>query len=332
MTKEFFHFPPNPDIPEIEYLCLASDFPHFSFEAKIEIESEDSDLYFFNSNGKQNKEDIESKISDITKCIVLSTDEISKNEMSQIFSIADFTDICFPDSWMKDSTVQILTKWFNIVTKRFSKKCCVRSGWTTTTIISHFDSYMKTKISHESEIEKKLLNQFLLQTDRCFKFDKNDLPDCVFMVQHLEDHWILVCICNIKTLNDDFVDVNKNNWSARNEFKGPGKKFSEYTIPCFLVFDSFGKRQLLKPESEQLLNALRFWLSKNKSMNPQGIALNEVNMPCFHVECSQQQNVNDCGYFVFRNMIGMIYDQQKIFPIKMKHIFKNRQLSSSKIH
>ena len=330
MITEYFHFPPNPDIPEIEYLCLASDLPHFSFEAKIEIESAESDLYVFKSNGKQNKEDIKSKIPDITKCIISSTNETPENEMSQIISITDFKDICNSDSWMKDSTVQILTKWFNIVTKRFSGKCCVRSGWTATTIISHFDSYMKSKSSHESEIENKLLNQFLLQTERSFKLDKNDLPECVFMVQHLQNHWILVCICNIKTLNEDFVDVNKNNWSAENEFKESGKKFSEYTIPCFLVFDSFEKCQHLKPESEQLLNALRFWLSKNKSMNPQGISLNEVNMPCFHVECSQQQNINDCGYFVFRNIIGMIYDQQKIFPIKMKHIFKRPSITKFK--
>lgn len=156
-TKIYFQFPPNPDVPEIEYLSLASDLPHFSFEAKLESDLDKNDFYYLKSNKKQNKDDLNSKISGITQCVTTLSTTPSHAKLFQTFTVSDFKGICTPNAWMKDNTVQILTKWFNIVSNRYSGKCFVRSGWVATTIVSHFNSYIQSQSGNESDNESKQL-------------------------------------------------------------------------------------------------------------------------------------------------------------------------------
>ena len=46
----FFYFPPNPDIPKLEYLSLAIDLPHLCLETSLTPHEIDSYRWFSTQN------------------------------------------------------------------------------------------------------------------------------------------------------------------------------------------------------------------------------------------------------------------------------------------
>ena len=62
-------------------------------------------------------------------------------------------------------------------------------------------------------------------------------------------------------------------------------------------------------------------MTNQSDLNKKGRKLDEINMPYFIVECMQQPNSYDCGFYVFRNIVGMMVDK-RISPVVIKHIFK----------
>ena len=99
------------------------------------------------------------------------------------------------------------------------------------------------------------------------------------------------------------------------------KIFEKYPLPCFLILDSMGGKGTINPEIERLILGLRHWLTNQSDLNKKGHKLDEINMPYFIVECVQQPNSYDCGFYVFRNIVGMMADK-RISSVIMKHIFK----------
>ena len=59
--KYFFHLPPNPDIPEIEFLSLASDLPHLCLDTNLTPHESDSNRWFFEAKHTQSKDDVKEK-------------------------------------------------------------------------------------------------------------------------------------------------------------------------------------------------------------------------------------------------------------------------------
>ena len=51
------------------------------------------------------------------------------------------------------------------------------------------------------------------RTNAHMKIDKDNIPDCICIVQNIDKkHWMLVCVCNIKPPNEDYIDFNIDNW------------------------------------------------------------------------------------------------------------------------
>ena len=111
----FFYFPPNPDIPEIEYLSLATDLPHLCLDTSLTPHESDPNRWFFDAKHTQSKDDAKAKISKITQCITTLPDGSSTK--SYPFSVKDFKRLCSPKKWMKDTTVSTLMYWFNMICK-----------------------------------------------------------------------------------------------------------------------------------------------------------------------------------------------------------------------
>ena len=129
--ENFFYFPPNPDIPEIEFLSLATDLPHLCLDTNLKAHGSKSNRWFFEAKHTQSKDDAKAKISKITQCITTLPDDSSTK--SYPFSVNDFKRLCSPQTWMKDTTVSTLVNWFNMICKKNGCNCCVRSGWSERT-------------------------------------------------------------------------------------------------------------------------------------------------------------------------------------------------------
>ena len=142
------------------------------------------------------------------------------------------------------------------------------------------------------------------RTNEHMKIDKENIPDCICIVQNIDDkHWILVCVCNIKILNGDYINVNKDDWLDKVENESYSNTFEKYPLPCFLILDSMGGTGEINPDTERLIQALRHWLTNQSDLNKKRHKLDEINMPYFIVECMQQPNSYDCGFCVFRNIV-----------------------------
>ena len=147
-------------------------------------------------------------------------------------------------------------------------------------------------------------------TNEHMKIDKENIPDCICIVQNIDGkHWILVCVCNIKTLHGDYIDVNKDDWLDKVENESYSNTFDKYPLPCFLILDSMGGKGTINPDTERLIQALRHWLTNQSDLNKKRHKLDEINMPYFIVECMQQLNSYDGGFDVFRNIVGMMFDK-----------------------
>ena len=81
----FFYFPPNPDIPEIEYLSLATDLPHLCLDTKLKAHGGKSDRWFLDANHTQSKDDAKAKI---TQCITTLPDDSSTKSYPLVLRIS----------------------------------------------------------------------------------------------------------------------------------------------------------------------------------------------------------------------------------------------------
>ena len=75
----FFYFPPNPDIPELEYLSLATDLPHLCLDTSLKPHESDPNRWVFNVKHTKCKDDAKEKILKITQCITTLPDDSSTN-------------------------------------------------------------------------------------------------------------------------------------------------------------------------------------------------------------------------------------------------------------
>ena len=71
-----------------------------------------------------------------------------------------------------------------------------------------------------------------------------------------------------------------------------------------------GGNGTINPQTERLILALRHWLTNQSDLNKKRHQLNEINISYFIVECMQQLNSYDCGFYVFRNIVGMMVDKR----------------------
>ena len=58
----FFYFPPNSDIPEIEYLSLATDLPQLCLDTSLTPHESDPNRWCFDAKHTQSKDDAKAKI------------------------------------------------------------------------------------------------------------------------------------------------------------------------------------------------------------------------------------------------------------------------------
>ena len=82
--ESFFYFPPNPDIPEIEFLSLTTDLPHLCLDASLTPHESDPNRWVFDAKHTQSIDHAKakiskiSKISKITQCITTLPDDSSR--------------------------------------------------------------------------------------------------------------------------------------------------------------------------------------------------------------------------------------------------------------
>ena len=77
---------------------------------------------------------------------------------------------------------------------------------------------------------------------------------------------------------------------------------------------------------------MRFWLTNDKEINPSSIEFGNLNLPVFQVGCPAQTDSDSCGYFVIRDIIGLISISGIIFPIEMQDIIQEPDLKSKYIY
>ena len=92
--ENFFYFSPNPDIPKIEYLSLATDLPHLCLDTSLTPHESDHNRWFFDAKHTQSKDDAKAKIMKITQCITILPDGSSTKFYP--FSVKDFKRLCSP--------------------------------------------------------------------------------------------------------------------------------------------------------------------------------------------------------------------------------------------
>ena len=296
-NKEFFQFPPDPKIPELDILSLASDLPHLSLTADIKKQPNVDNRWFLEVKKNQPEIKIEDKITNIMESVTTTLEDPPKNT-AHVYTKADFIDLCNPTKWMNCGTVSLLSDWLNVHNKKRHETCCVRSSYISSIVQSEYESYECLKSENDKTKINDANTSLISSISRNMKIDKEKIPHCICMVQNQNnDHWALVCICNVKTISEGFIDVNKENWLAESEKIVSKDDFLKYSLPCFLVLDSFHASGKVKSEAAKLTAALRHWLTYDKNLNPSGHLLDAINMPHFQIESMQQPDNCNCNSY-----------------------------------
>ena len=109
-----------------------------------------------------------------------------------------------------------------------------------------------------------------------FKDNKLNNSECLFIVNNISnEHWNLVCLCNLRTITipNNFMDMTKDdgiNTFTRTDGTA-NQPFREYRPPCILVFDSLYSSPPVDSKTQELIDALRFWLTNDKEINSSSI-------------------------------------------------------------
>ena len=315
-----FLFPPPFQVPPVEYKSFVVDLPHLNFQSHP-VESKQKNLYhLFNARPKGNFETSEI-LESIVNCITTFHHPRAKGA---VFTNRD-KERLLEDERMYDSTVNVLIKWIEVIRGDYQTGFySICSNLQAEVIrLSHkvYKDFTQEFKDYENEITKKRLEE-IKNIQRNVKQIEENLHEskCIFIINNISDiHWNLVCLCNISTLlSGNMMDMKNNNTTSdTSNIQKHENGFKDYKPPCFLVLDSMGTTTEIDDCTNALIHALRFWLTFDEEVNPSKIVFDEVNLPVFTIPCTMQEDAISCGYFVFRNIIGLLMAERSIFPLKI---------------
>ena len=220
---------------------------------------------------------------------------------------------------MYDSTVNVLVKWIESVgIENRSEYYSICSNNQVEVIrVSHKvykESAEILKDDQDAIAKKRLVESKNIQRHVKQKKDISHQSRCIFFINNISDvHWNLVCLCNLSTLlSGDMMDMGNDSENILGNKQENENEFKYYKPPCFLILDSNSMNGGIDDRTKALIEALRFWLSSDEEFNPSKIVINDVNLPVFTVPCTMQCDSVSCGYFVFRNITGLLM-AEKIF-------------------
>jgi len=334
-------FPPKEcGITMEEYRNITLDLPHLSLDPNTTYEAVNDSRNFDIIKGNNVKPFDSSSFQELVK----KYHDPSGDEKSDIgrceYSLLNYQRLLKNDSWMCDETVSLLTKWIECVKDDNSEKRIVLVQSTSATVlVSHYKRFVEFWDGNIEKANKEDFTETLDHIRRTLKFERNDISnsDCIFITSNVGKlHWNLVCVCNLRTINKDFIDFEnpideKDTSKYMNE-----EEFSNYAPPCIIVLDSMASSDGKLPnDTESLAETFRFWLTHDQKINSNGYKFSSNNLPVTMIESIQQSDTSSCGYFDIRNIIGLLLSSENIFPIRIKDLVKrnmNKQKYREIIH
>ena len=322
-------------MPPSELVSIAVDLPHLNFTSNIVGIPKMRNKFQFENQSHGS----ELNISNVVKKIL---DTVRTKNFPRIrgypFTRHDNASLA-RNPWMLDTTADLIITWINCIENkgyspyRILSACIVtlaREAWKSLKRLEPEDDKDKAKsyiyIYHVRETANSI--------SRWFKTKPHYLYEnlCLFLVNNISNtHWNLIMVCNLKTIfsltkkgNPDELHLPEDDQSPEDE-ESKKFEFSEFAPPFIILSDSMHTEGStnISSDTENVINMLRFWLSHDISINPSSIEFNQNNLPVFILKSTKQTDVNSCGYFVFRNIIGILRARKHIFPIQIKHLFKN---------
>ena len=307
---------------------MVEDIPHLSVNLNPSYESVPDTNHFNIVKGNNVKAFDEVLLSTLIKKFNKPTTwTLHAMERPYEFRNEHYEQLIENNSWMTDETVSLLIKWLDCV-KNYdpSKQMEIVSSISVAVLVSHVKTY-KTNEKDTNELQN-LIEKYR----RTLKIDGHDVnkkynhnvlnSDCIFLVNNLDkNHWNLVCFCNMKTINSNFIDLDGIETEGNTEIDIDDEAFDNYALPCILVFDSLSQGTITS-DTLLLIEGFRLWLTNDREINTNGYTFSETNLPATMVESTQQQDGSSCGYFAIRNLIGMLISYEIIFPIRIKNTNK----------
>ena len=307
-------------------MLLAIDLPYLGFSPTLKG-NEDGTHYDWIIKSNTPEINLKDKVNSILNLITtphyprISGCQFTKGDLRKLAN----------EKTMHDSALNIIIKWIECVKTSTSPFIAVLSNNNSEMIRSSYNLYNNYKqdpSNNEASKEEVKLRE-VNNIHRFLKFDDNTLQnsECLFIVNNISNiHWNLVCLCNLRTISikNNFIDMRNNDGiDSFSKLQFSDQPFNLYAPPCIIVFDSLNTEYVLNPKTLELIQGLRLWLSHDQEMNPSKIQFCEMNLPIYQVRCPQQTDLVSCGYFVFRNIIGLLNKANDIFPIKIEDLLRN---------
>ena len=322
-------------IPSSEYLTFTLDLPHLGFAATLKGDENGKNYHLVPSNSASI--DMEAISESILSIIETPHHPKSKGWP---FTRGDFKKL-IKNPKMHDGALNVLIKWIHFMKAKDSDFLSILSNSNSELIRNSYAIYCKHLQNNDlgKDSQDNHLNTEVKKIRSYLKFKDNKLnnSECLFIVNNISnEHWNLVCLCNLRTITipNNFMDMTKDdgiNTFTRTDGTA-NQPFREYRPPCILVFDSLYSSPPVDSKTQELIDALRFWLTNDKEINPSSIEFGNLNLPVFQIGCPAQTDSDSCGYFVIRNIIGLISISDIIFPIEMQDIIQEPDLKSKYIY
>ena len=330
-SDPYFLFPPPFQIPPIEYQSLVEDLPHLNFQSKP-VQSKQKNQYDLFNPKPKGKFDTTEILKSIVNCVTTFHHPRVKGA---VFTNEDKRKL-LENNLMYDSTVNVLVKWIESVgIENRSEYYSICSNNIVEVIRVCHKVYKDTAESLKDNkgaiADKRLVETKNIQRHVKQKKNISHESRCIFFINNISDvHWNLVCLCNLSTLlSGDMMDMKNDPDVISGNEQENENAFKDYKPPCFLILDSNSINGGIDDKTKAFIEALRFWLSSDEEFNPSKIVFNDVNLPVFTVRCTMQSDSVSCGYFVFRNIIGLLMAEKNIFPLKIEDLVHN---ASTKKH
>ena len=348
-NRVYFSFPPTGiGISSSEYRNLTLDLPHLCLNTKPKYQVVSGDETKYTIVKGDNVKQYSKSSLDIFKNKDYRP-EFDYNKWKQTTKLpeetkqvkyhkANYIDLIKPNSWMCDETVSILVNWIECIKDDESqKRLHVVSSIATQVLINRFRQY---QLNCNASSEDQNLDEMKATVDkfrRVLRIHQNQTKesDCIFMIVNIPNqHWCLVCLCNLRTIETNFIDFEDSDEKQKSSEGLNEEDFLEYSPPCILIFDSMCKTGKAEECVETLISGLRFWLTNDRTINPNGYKFSSQNLPATVIQTIQQKDGSSCGYFAIRNIIGMFISSKEIFPIHIKDLVKstNQQKFKKSIH
>ena len=227
------------------------------------------------------------------------------------------------NSLMCDETVSLLICWIDIMKERSKHHRLHFVSSTATKVL--IDQYKRYELCQDKGIGPEIIDERKTTIDKFSRImscdeDKKNKSDCIFMIVHVnKNHWCLLCLLNLRTIQTNFIDFETLKKNQMSTVDSDGKSFSEYKPPCIFIFDSLFSKE--SEDVKNLVEGLRFWLTNDEKINPNMYQFTgSLNLPATMIYSEQQKDGCSCGYFVIRNIIGMVISFDDIFPIEIKDL------------